>query len=117
MKKVLFMMAVAVAVASCKKDDKVVGKDKDGKELVVNEKGDTVAKTQTVDSLKTETTAPKVMAVAKGTDGKYSYKYNLEIGKTYPMINCLLETERPHSRWDISQSVIGCTRFDRQELL
>ena len=85
MKKVLFMMAVAVAVASCKKDDKVVGKDKDRKELVVNEKGDTVAKTETVDSLKTETTAPKVMAVAKGTDGKYSYKYNLEIGKTYPM--------------------------------
>ncbi len=31
-------MAVAMAVVSCKKDDKVVGKDKDGKELIVNEK-------------------------------------------------------------------------------
>ena len=101
MKKVLFMMAVAVAVASCKKDDKVVGKDKDGKELVVNEKGDTVAKTQTVDSLKTETTAPKVMAVAKGTDGKYSYKYNLEIGKTYPMT---LGIKMNHSASDGKQS-------------
>lgn len=94
-------MAVAVAVASCKKDDKVVGKDKDGKELVVNEKGDTVAKTQTVDSLKTETTAPKVMAVAKGTDGKYSYKYNLEIGKTYPMT---LGIKMNHSASDGKQS-------------
>ncbi len=101
MKKVLFMMAVAVAVASCKKDDKVVGKDKDGKELVVNEKGDTVAKTETVDSLKTETTAPKVMAVAKGTDGKYSYKYNLEIGKTYPMT---LGIKMNHSASDGKQS-------------
>ena len=101
MKKVLFMMAVAVAVVSCKKDDKVVGKDKDGKELVVNEKGDTVAKTETVDSLKTETTAPKVMAVAKGTDGKYSYKYNLEIGKTYPMT---LGIKMNHSASDGKQS-------------
>ena len=51
-------MAVAMAVVSCKKDDKVVGKDKDGKELIVNEKGDTVAKTETTDSLKvTETSA------------------------------------------------------------
>ena len=95
------MMAVAVFVVFCKKDDKVVGKDKDGKELVVNEKGDTVAKTETVDSLKTETTAPKVMAVAKGTDGKYSYKYNLEIGKTYPMT---LGIKMNHSASDGKQS-------------
>ena len=35
MKKLLFMMAVAMAVVSCKKDDKVVGKDKDGKETEI----------------------------------------------------------------------------------
>lgn len=102
MKKLVFVMAVLMTVASCKKEDKVVGKDKDGKELVVNEKGDTVTKTETQDSLKVETTtAPKVVAVAKGTDGKFAYKYNLEIGKTYPMT---LAVKTTHSASDGKQS-------------
>jgi hypothetical protein len=102
MKKIVFMIAVAIAVVSCKKDDKVVGKDKDGKELVVNEKGDTVVKTETVDTLKIDSVAaPKVMAISKGTDGKYAYKYNLEIGKTYPMT---LGIKMNHSATDGKQS-------------
>mgnify|MGYP006899531307 FL=1 len=74
-------MAVAMAVVSCKKDDKVVGKDKDGKELIVNEKGDTVAKTETTDSLKVAETPveSEVVAITKGADDKYAYKYNLEL--------------------------------------
>ena len=96
-------MAVAMAVVSCKKDDKVVGKDKDGKELIVNEKGDTVAKTETTDSLKVaETPAePEVVAITKGADDKYAYKYNLEIGKTYPMT---LGIKTTHTASDGKQS-------------
>ncbi|WP_286486397.1 DUF6263 family protein [Empedobacter falsenii] len=103
MKKLLFMMAVAMAVVSCKKDDKVVGKDKDGKELIVNEKGDTVAKTETTDSLKVvETPAePEVVAITKGADDKYAYKYNLEVGKTYPMT---LGIKTTHTASDGKQS-------------
>ncbi|SHK59406.1 hypothetical protein SAMN05443634_10255 [Chishuiella changwenlii] len=80
------MMAIAMAVTSCKKDDKVVGKDKDGNELIVNEKGDTIPQTETNNEVKTDSiTKPEVVAVTKGADEKYSYQYNLEIGKTYPM--------------------------------
>ena len=79
-------MAIAMAVTSCKKDDKVVGKDKDGNELIVNEKGDTIPQTETNNEVKTDSiTKPEVVAVTKGADEKYSYQYNLEIGKTYPM--------------------------------
>ena len=95
-------MAVAMAVVSCKKEDKVVGKDKDGKELIVNEKGDTVTKAETTDSLVVESpVVAEVVAIAKGADDKYAYKYNLEIGKTYPMT---LGIKTTHSATDGKQS-------------
>lgn len=87
-------MAIAMAVTSCKKDDKVVGKDKDGNELIVNEKGDTIPQSEANNDVKTDSLAkPEVVAVTKGTDEKYSYQYNLEIGKTYPMSLSIKNTQ------------------------
>lgn len=87
-------MAIAMAVTSCKKDDKVVGKDKDGNELIVNEKGDTIPQSEVSNDVKTDSLAkPEVVAVTKGTDEKYSYQYNLEIGKTYPMSLSIKNTQ------------------------
>lgn len=87
-------MAIAMAVTSCKKDDKVVGKDKDGNELIVNEKGDTIPQSESVNEEKTDSLAkPEVLAIEKGADEKYSYKYNLEIGKTYPMTLSIKNTQ------------------------
>ncbi|WP_313375160.1 DUF6263 family protein [Chishuiella sp.] len=100
MKKIVFMMAIAMAVVSCKKDDKKVTKD--GKEVIVNEKGDTVTKSESTDSVSVATPAkPEPMSVEKGEDGKYSYKYNLEVGKTYPMT---LTIKNTHSATDGNQS-------------
>lgn len=87
-------MAIAMAITSCKKDDKVVGKDKDGNELVVNEKGDTIPQSEVATSeVKDSLVTPEVLAVEKGTDEKFSYKYNLEIGKTYPMSLSIKNTQ------------------------
>ncbi len=95
-------MAVAMAVVSCKKEDNVVGKDKEGKELIVNEKGDTVVKAEPQDSIKLDSVkTPEVVAINQDESGKYSYKYNLELGKTYPMT---LSIKNTHTASDGNRS-------------
>lgn len=91
MKKILLAAAVFTSIVACKnekKEEKVVGKNDAGQELVVNEKGDTVVKTETTDVADTiakPLAENAVTAIQKNEDNTYDFRYNLEKGKTYPL--------------------------------
>lgn len=91
MKKVSILLFTLLLVISCKKESKptVVGTDQDGKELVVNAKGDTVV----YDSVKIENTEVKEKVEVKEIekeaftpkeDGAFTFQFNLENGAVYP---------------------------------
>lgn len=95
MKKILLATAILSTIIACKKDDnKAVIKNEAGQELVVTEKGDTIIKTEEntpndsiisqADSIATVAVA-KPTAIRKNADKTYDFRYNLEIGKTYPI--------------------------------
>lgn len=74
-------MSAFIALASCKdKEQNVVGTSEDGKQLVINENGDTVALSQD----EVAEIAPEEAALQKAEDGSYSFRYNLKKGVTYP---------------------------------
>ena len=91
MKKIILAAAVITSIVACKKEnneEKVVGKNDAGQELVVNEKGDTIVKTETstvTDTIVTPLTENTVTAIKKNEDNTYDFRYNLEKGKTYPL--------------------------------
>ena len=90
MKKILFAATLCSIFFACKKENKneqVVGKNAEGKELVVNASGDTIVKTETSNDTvaKPLETANEVTAIKKNEDGTYEFRYNLEKGKTYPV--------------------------------
>jgi hypothetical protein len=111
MKKILFAAAIFSTIIACKKDAKQeVIKTESGQEMIVTEKGDTIVKpTENNDSISSTATdsitaiAPvKQVAIQKNTNDKYAFRYNLEIGKTYPIT---LKIKGNQSATDGSQSM------------
>lgn len=91
MKKVILGVTIFAALASCKKEVEkpvVVGTNEQGEELVVNKTGDTVVYVApAVEEKKEEVKETKVeekTAFKAQADGTYTFKFNLEKGKTYP---------------------------------
>lgn len=81
MKKTLIILSIFGGILACKKEDtKVVGTNAEGKELVVNEEGDTIA----VDPGNSEAIDSQQAALVKNEDESYSFRYNLKKGETYP---------------------------------
>lgn len=81
MKKSLIILAVFALITSCKKEnEKVVGTNENGEQLVINEAGDTVAMVN--DSV--AVIPPDEAALQKAEDGSYTFRYNLKKGETYP---------------------------------
>ncbi|MBV7441032.1 hypothetical protein KRX57_06330 [Weeksellaceae bacterium TAE3-ERU29] len=87
MKKSIFVLAVAALVFSCKKEDKpkIVGKNAQGQELIVNAQGDTVVYNPEANTKNTEVKKEvRETAFEKNAEGEYVFQFNLEKGKTYP---------------------------------
>ena len=88
MKKIFLAVAVITTIVACKKDNKqenVVGKNDAGQELVVDEKGDTIVKTEATDTIAKPLEMAENTAVKKNEDNTFDFRYNLEKGKTYPI--------------------------------
>lgn len=67
-------------IASCKKEnEKVVGTNENGEQLVINEDGDTIVAENPVVVVPEDNAALK-----KAEDGSYTFRYNLKKGETYP---------------------------------
>lgn len=81
MKKSLIILSAFVVLTSCKKEnEKVVGTNENGQELIINENGDTIAlSTENVKEIPNEEAA-----LQKAEDGTYTFRYNLKKGETYP---------------------------------
>lgn len=94
MKKSLMILSLFIAIISCKKDEqKVVGTNENGEQLVVNEAGDTIVLEET-DSLNIASENSGETALVKNEDDSYSFRYNLKKGETYPF---LLKTSQSQS--------------------
>lgn len=87
MKKILFAAAIISTIVACKKEEqKVVGKNEAGQELVVDEKGDTIVKVEnTTDTIAKPIAVDDNSAIQKNEDDTYDFRYNLVKGKTYPL--------------------------------
>ena len=88
MKKILFATALFSTIIACKKDDqKVVGTNEAGENLVVNAQGDTVVNTTSTaaDTIAKPLEVSDNTAIQKSEDNTYDFRYNLEKGKTYPL--------------------------------
>jgi len=88
MKKIFLAAAIITTVVACKKDnknEKIVGTNEAGQELIVNEKGDTIVKVETTDTIAQPLQENTVSAIQKSEDNTYDFRYNLEKGKTYPI--------------------------------
>ena len=82
MKKFLITASVLLVIFSCKeKNESVAGTNENGENVVVNDKGDTVA-----DSIQTaENILPADnSALHQNEDESYTFRYNLVKGETYP---------------------------------
>lgn len=87
MKKTALILSVAAVIFSCKNETKptIVGQNEQGQDLVVNAKGDTVVYTpQDTEKTKEEVKPVAKSAFEKNAEGLYTFRYNLEKGKTYP---------------------------------
>ena len=111
MKKILLATAILSTIIACKKESKEeVIKNEAGQEVVITEKGDTIVKTtevtDSIAAIVTEKTdsviVEKPTAVHKNTDNTYDFRYNLEVGKTYPI---QLKVSGSQSATDGSQSM------------
>lgn len=88
MKKILFATALFSTIIACKNENqKVVGKNEAGEELVVNTEGDTIVKTAetSADTIAKPLEVEANSAIQKNEDDTYDFRYNLEKGKTYPL--------------------------------
>lgn len=104
MKKILFAAAIFSTIIACKKDEqKVVGKNDAGQELVIDEKGDTIVKVETTaDTIAKPISVDDNTAIQKNEDDTFDFRYNLEKGKTYPMT---LTVKGTHSASDGKETV------------
>ncbi len=111
MKKILFAAAIFSTIIACKKEAKQdVIKNEAGQELIVTEKGDTIVKSATAnDSVTASTTdsiattaAVKPTAIQKNAEDKYDFRYNLQVGKSYPIT---LKVKGSQSATDGTQSM------------
>lgn len=84
MRKSLIILSVFVALTACKNENKTIGTNEKGENLILNENGDTVV--ANIDSAQISNPPSEInqTALVKNTDDSYSFKYNLKKGETYP---------------------------------
>lgn len=94
MKKSLIILSLFVGIIACKKEEqKVIGTNENGEQLVIDESGDTIVLEKT-DSLSNISESTEETALIKNEDDSYSFRYNLKKGETYPF---LLKTSQSQS--------------------
>lgn len=105
MKKIFLAVAIITTFVACKKDnqtEKVVGTNEAGQELVIDEKGDTIVKTEATDTVAKPLEIAENTAIKKNEDNTFDFRYNLEKGKTYPIT---LSVKGVHSATDGTKTI------------